>query len=232
MPASITIVCPECDKEMRAPADVAGKKIRCKGCGSAFVARPDVDEDEVEVLDEAPPKKKPAARKPAPARKPEPKKPEPKKPEPKKASQEGEDDNPYGLTYESLGPRCPDCANDMEEGDVICLHCGYNTMTRTRARVRKVRDVTPMDVFWWLLPGILAALGVLLMITWMIIQWVFLERWIDPESWWALLTQLWCRLWVTVALLFAIYKAGYFAIWRLAFNNQPPEIEEKMGASD
>ena len=56
MPASITIVCPECDKEMKAPADVAGKKIRCKGCGAMFVACADDDleelDDIVEVLDE------------------------------------------------------------------------------------------------------------------------------------------------------------------------------------
>lgn len=39
MPASIRVICPECDKEIQAPGSVEGKKIRCKGCGEIFVAR-------------------------------------------------------------------------------------------------------------------------------------------------------------------------------------------------
>src|SRR4051794_36128687 len=124
MPASITVVCPECDKEMKAPADAEGKKIRCKGCGASFVALPGVDEiDEIEEIEEEAPKKKPAAKKPVPAKKPEPKKPE-AKPAGKKKDDD-EDANPYGMTFEDLSARCPECANAMESEDaVICLHCG------------------------------------------------------------------------------------------------------------
>ena len=33
--------------------------------------------------------------------------------------------NPYGMTFEKLGNRCPDCANELEsEEAVVCLHCG------------------------------------------------------------------------------------------------------------
>src|SRR5437762_3454300 len=44
MPATITVICPECDKEMKAPAEAEGKKIKCKGCGKTFVAMVEIDE--------------------------------------------------------------------------------------------------------------------------------------------------------------------------------------------
>ena len=240
MPATITVICPECDKEMKAPAEAEGKKIKCKGCGKTFVALVEVDEideidevDEIEVLDDEP-KKKPAAKKPAP-KKPEPKKPEPKKPEPKKAGKaDDEDANPYGMTFEDLSARCPECANLMESEDaIVCLYCGFNTQTREKPRTRKVKDVTGFDVFWWLLPGIACALAVILMITWIIIHWGPLASWmgIDPEkdeSWTGLIVKLWAKLWITIPLLYLIYHAGKFAISRLIFNNQPPEVEEKL----
>src|SRR5262249_59779563 len=39
MAETITIICPECEKSIKAPAEVVGKKIRCKGCGETFTAR-------------------------------------------------------------------------------------------------------------------------------------------------------------------------------------------------
>ena len=32
--ATKTATCPECKKQMKAPAELEGKKIRCKGCGT------------------------------------------------------------------------------------------------------------------------------------------------------------------------------------------------------
>lgn len=34
--ASISITCPQCQKQYKAPAELAGKRIRCKQCGHAF----------------------------------------------------------------------------------------------------------------------------------------------------------------------------------------------------
>ncbi|MGL4554504.1 MAG: hypothetical protein ACRC33_25350 [Gemmataceae bacterium] len=224
MPASITVVCPECDKEMKAPAEAEGKKIRCKGCGQTFVALVEIDE-----VEEAPAKKKPAAKPP------EPKKPEAKKPEPKKPGADDEDANPYGMTFEDLSARCPECANQMESEDaVICLYCGFNTYTRERSRTRKVKDISGFDVFWWLLPGIASAIATISMIAWIIIHWGPLQSWMgldpekDKESWAFLAVALYTKLWTTIPLLFLIYSAGRFAISRLIFNNRPPEVEEKF----
>lgn len=229
MPATITIVCPECDKEMKAPANAEGKKVRCKGCDAIFVARPDVDElEELEELPEKP-KKKPAAKKPAP--------PPPPAKKPGRSDLDAEE-GAYGMTFEDLSNRCPECANLMDSEDaIICLYCGFNTESRERRKTRKVRDQTGWDVFFWLLPGIACALAVILMITWIVIHWGPLEGWLgldmtkdsDKESWTGTSVALYTKLWTTIPLLYLIYSAGKFAIVRLAIKYKPPEIEEKLG---
>src|SRR5262245_55958990 len=127
----ITIICPECEKSIKAPESVVGKKIRCKGCGEIFTA------------------KAPKSRG----------KPKPGKSKAKKGDEEDEGEGAYGITEEYLGARCPDCTEKMGEGDIICLNCGYNTVTRMKPQPRKVRETTGGDVFLWLLPGILCALA-------------------------------------------------------------------------
>src|SRR5258708_5085645 len=77
-----------------------------------------------------------------------------------------DDGKPYVLTNTVLSARCPECAHDMQEGDVICLKCGYNTTTRERARMKKTIDITGLDVFLWLLPAIMAALVVIGLVVW------------------------------------------------------------------
>ena len=57
---TILIVCPECGKQIKAPENVFGKKVRCKFCQAAFVARPRTDAT-------APGKKEKPAGKPAKA---------------------------------------------------------------------------------------------------------------------------------------------------------------------
>jgi hypothetical protein len=231
MPAVINISCPECGKQIRAPASVLGKKIRCKGCDEVFVAREDVDEvdevEDVEEVEEAPRKKKPAAKKP------EPKKPEPKKPEPKKASGD-EDANPYGVTIEDDSNRCPHCAAAMlSEDAIICVECGYNTQTREKGETKKTIEPTGMEVFLWLLPGILHTILSICIIVWFVIHWGFLYDWLGGEKaekdgeWQMFFAHQSMRIWVTVPLIFVLVNSVWAAILRLAINNKPPEAELK-----
>ena len=37
MSATITITCPKCKSQLKGPSDLHGKKVRCKGCGHAFI---------------------------------------------------------------------------------------------------------------------------------------------------------------------------------------------------
>ena len=54
----------------------------------------------------------------------------------------------------------------MESEDaIICLHCGYNTQTRSKVESRAVEEDTGMVWTWWLLPGILCAVFTLVFLT-------------------------------------------------------------------
>ena len=41
MATTVTVTCPECKKQLKAPPEIVGKKIRCKGCEHIFVAKAD-----------------------------------------------------------------------------------------------------------------------------------------------------------------------------------------------
>ncbi len=222
MAATILIVCPECDKEIKAPENVLGKKVRCKSCQATFVANK-------AKKSKGPPAKssKSSAGKSA---KPSSGKSASGKPD--KRAVEDDDDhddpNPYGMIDMSFVPRCPDCANEMEEGAIICLTCGYNTRTRVRAKTRKVYDLTFGEHFIWLLPGIACALAVCIIIgfnTWFLLK---INDLIDEESPWYL--YMWrsggIKLWVVLPSLGLIWLAGKFAIRRLILHPKPPEVEK------
>jgi hypothetical protein len=194
---TITIICPECEKPLKAPSEVVGKKIRCKGCGHTFAVK-------------APQGKATKAAKPA------------------GKDEDVEDDGAYGVTSEYLGARCPECANAMEDGDVICLHCGYNTITRQRARIRKVRDITGMDVFLHLLPGIICALALIGLVT-ADLLYIFLVHAEDfGEVWYDFIGGKAIKIWASIIVIGIGYLLGKYAVRRLIINYWPPEIEEKM----
>ncbi len=230
--ASITVTCPECAKQIKAPAEVAGKKIRCKGCGHTFAARADKGGADNATGIQAPAPGKPGA-KPA---KPGPDKPAEKPNAPYKFADD-DDEGPaqYGVTDLDTTPRCPHCANEMEsEEAVVCLHCGYNTLTRERVTTKKVRDVTGGDQFMWLLPGILCAVLAFFLLTWAVLNTVgyyqmdweeFREKHGESAKY-GKQGAVCCVIWWWVLMLWGAYKSGRFAIKRLFINNTPPEVEE------
>jgi hypothetical protein len=200
MASTITIICPECEKSIKAPEDVVGKKIRCKGCGETFTAKAPKSA-----------KPKPAAKQPAKAK-----------------SGEEEEEGAYGLTEEYLGARCPECANPMEDDDVVCLECGYSTVTRQKPKPRKVAETTGGDVFLWLLPGILCVLLIIFLIAITLTYILAIdEETYGAEEWYSFLGGKGVKVWLTVMNLFFSFLAGRFAVKRLILDNQPPEIEEK-----
>jgi hypothetical protein len=212
MARTVTITCPECDKTLRAPGEILGKKIRCKGCGATFSARAAAGgEDE----DDPPPRKK------APAAKAVPSKPKNSKPN----DEDDDEGTPYIVTEEYLGPRCPSCANAMEEGQRICLICGYDTETRLQSRTRKVRHVSGGDLFLWLLPGILCAILTLGLLTGQLLYIIFVVRESFGDAWYDFIGSLGMKVWTTVMVLFICYYAGKYAIIRLCIDNTPPEVE-------
>ncbi|MFL5242066.1 MAG: hypothetical protein ACJ8FY_08155 [Gemmataceae bacterium] len=212
MSTTIPIICPHCKKVSKGPSELMGKKIRCKNCREIFT---------VERIKQASPK--------APSRKPT--KPQQEKEEAPVLSiaEEEEDEGearPYAVTDIDLTPRCPHCANEMEEGAIICVHCGYNTQTRERFQTRKVIENTGMDIFVWLLPGILCVIVVLLCIAGIVYAWVkFDDHYAaNKEEWWVgMVFGMFAKIYSSVIELFILYFAAMFAIKRLILHPTPPE---------
>jgi DNA-directed RNA polymerase subunit M/transcription elongation factor TFIIS len=222
MATPILIVCPKCGKQIKAPENALGKKVRCKFCQAAFVVSPGGGK----TPSRAPAKgggdgkkaAQPSGNKAVPSAKPI-------RPIP---DDEDDDPSPYRLVDISLAPRCPDCANEIEEGQVICLHCGYNLRTREKAKTRKVYDQTFKDYFFWLLPGIACALVVFSLIGFDVWYLMKINDLIGQDDPWYL--YVWrsghIKLWVVIISLFLIWYAGKFAVKRLILNPKPPEIEK------
>src|SRR5207237_1879701 len=135
--------------------DLAGKKIKCPFCAHTFVVPKGVAQTAIKVP------AKEAAAKPGEAAKPS---PPPSAPIPFADDsnrrvgwdEEDNDQNPYGVTALDLAPRCPHCAKELLSADaVVCVHCGYNTLTRRHGETRKVVEMTGQEHFAHLLPGLI-----------------------------------------------------------------------------
>lgn len=107
MATTIDIACPECKKLMKVPAEVQGKKIRCKSCGHVFpvpASRPGA------LAGKAGPAAAPAVKKPTPAAagKTAPTRKEPPaKPAPTPAKPSGKGDEDDGGAYGFLDDNAP-----------------------------------------------------------------------------------------------------------------------------
>jgi predicted Zn finger-like uncharacterized protein len=202
--ATMITSCPECKKQIKVPAEIAGKKIKCKACGTIFVAtstavRPDPD-----------PPKQPDIFKPV-------------------DDDEG-DGKPYGVTELDLAPRCPYCAHEFEDEDqVICLNCGYNTVTRQMGRTQRIRDTTGWDWFWWLLPAILCvllfticSLELINVVAGYLIYGEERKAEMEPM---ARPCYNCCVLWTSIFCLWIMYLTGKFSFKRFIFHPKPPEEE-------
>ena len=216
MAEAITIACPECDKKINVPADAVGKKIRCKACEHVFAVP-------------APAGKKPAA--PAKGAGAKKKAPDSKAAKPKPAKPQDDDEensNPYGVTSLDTAPRCPECANEMEsEEAIICLHCGYNTRTRSRVEAKAFEDITGMTWFWWLLPGILCVLAVLLLFAFDVWWTVKIGPYV-VDTWYEFISYPWFVIWCIWAPSILVQVGCLaFGVKRLILNPRPPEREKK-----
>lgn len=197
MPATIVITCPECRKQLKGPAEVQGKKIKCKSCGAMFVVKPAAEASErLAPLKEAPPP-------------------------PKK--EENPEDSQSGRAYEMQNDkiqgvaRCPQCAYEMEnEEAIICLRCGYNSQTRTRLVTVKAVQLTAWDWIKWLGPGVIALLVSLSCIGTLCFLWIFFR---NNDAGWVFPLQIWGSVF-SVGIGWVL---GKFSFRRLCLNPRPPE---------
>ncbi|MGE3805856.1 MAG: hypothetical protein AB7K24_14365 [Gemmataceae bacterium] len=257
MAGAIPVTCPKCSKQLQVAAELAGKKIRCKGCGEIIPVKAPASKSSPAKPPSQAIKPAPAGKNPTAPIRPAPAKPPAAAPKPpvfddddgpatygfasddEKAAADkpavaaapklpGEESNPYGLTNIEEGYRCPHCAKEMEEGDIVCLHCGYNTQTREHGKTKRVFDITSQDRFQWLLPGMLCVAAVLALIGFDIFFWIGLK-----SSWWDPMDEfmenksfsMGLRVWELIFSLWLMWLAGKFAFNRLIVNPNPPEVE-------
>ena len=236
---AVEVACPSCEKGLKVPETVFGKKIKCKHCSHAFV-----------VEDPArPAKAKKAAAPSKPGGGAKPKKEEPKKEEPKPAAapykfeddddDEGAKPNPMGVITEEDVPRCPHCAQELDPPDAkVCLHCGFNNLTRTKAETKKVWAPDSNDYLNHLGPGVGALLICIALIAMDIVILLNMRDWLtdtflekeelgaDGQKAFlvrpgAFITLIWA------ATVMPIIGTATFAIRRLAIHNKPAEKVKK-----
>ncbi len=226
-PAPLSVACPSCAAKLRVPAELAGKTVKCKTCGTAFKV--------------APPTARPATVRPARAA---PAAPPPPPADAPIGFADDEDDaagGQYGVQKDDLDiPRCPRCAKELDPPDTkICLSCGFDLLARKRHESRVVYELTFADYFWHLMPGILCVLAAGLLIAGMTVCGLKMRDWLtgsfldtdekDPTT---LKSKFYVppfcfNTWIFVFGIYGTWKAGKFAIKRLFVNWRPPERQKR-----
>ncbi|MEI7685764.1 MAG: hypothetical protein WCL32_12120 [Planctomycetota bacterium] len=198
MPAPAVISCPHCESRFKGKPEHGGKKIKCPSCDKPFV-----------VPDEE-----------SPAPKPKPRSKPPKIEAP-------DDDNSYGVGHIDIAPRCPNCAKEMLNAEaIICVHCGYNTMTRTHGTTKRVYAVTRMEHFQYLIPSLSLAAAFVTIVLMLIFYSTVLTQWLEGTGW-SWITHESLRMWSTILLLGLLWGLGSYAFKTLVMAPRPPDIEKE-----
>lgn len=219
MADALVVTCPECEKRFKPKSDVRGKKIKCPFCTNPFVVpaakngKPDKAKPEPAKAN----KGKPDAPSPEPA--------PPPAPEPKAQDDDLDgDDNPYGVKNVELVPRCPNCTHEMGPHDIICLACGYNTLTRQWGKTEKTYGLTTGRHLIYLLPALGAAAFVVFAILFLIFYGTVAPYLLDGTMFWWLDGES-MRMWCAVIVLAWIFGGGVFCMKKFIEKPKPDEIE-------
>lgn len=211
--APAVITCPACKKRFKGKPELAGKKIKCPMCAAPFVV-PAEGEAEAPAKSESKPDSKPDS-KPAAA----PVASTPYAPTAVEA---------YGVEAVDTQARCPNCAKPMSsESAVICLYCGYNTLTREHGKTKKLIAHTPLEHFLYLLPALSAAFVFLLIVLFILFFNLVLPDMVvgSPKAEWLAHESI--RMWSAMGLLALLWGLGMYAFNTLALKPRPPDVEKE-----
>jgi ribosomal protein S27E len=238
MADTLNISCPHCSHGMAVPANLAGKKIKCKKC-TGIVVVPEAGAGGTLGFADEPAKPKPA--KPAKAVAKAVAKPA-ESTDMKRPSEDFNDDaNPYGVTKDDLDiPRCPFCAYELDPPDTkICLKCGFNLLERRRHESKKVFELTTGDYVMHHLPAVACVFLIFALIGFCTFCYVNMPYWFEGSIFEMDETnpdtgkkKMYappgvCTLWIIVPSLFVIWKAGKFAFIRFVYRWKPTETVKK-----
>src|ERR1019366_10396623 len=225
----VVVKCPECEKRFKPKGDVQGKKIRCPFCRApSFV---------LAAKDGKPDKGKPDKAK---APKPQPKADEPIAMEPTEAETkaaaeakvvadkaaadaEFDDKSAYDVKHVALVPRCPNCTAEMGPHDIICLECGYNTLTREWGKTQKTKAITFKQELKYLGPALGAAAFILFSVVGLLYYTIVSPYDVDKTIFEFTNTEA-IRMWSTVIFLGWLFGAGTFCIKKFIEKPKPDEI--------
>ena len=201
MAEALTVACGECKKVMQVPEVLAGKRIRCPGCKATLT-----------VAKPAPPVAVPLK----PTLKP---------------GEVYEKATAYGLHKLDEQVRCAFCAADMEDGQIVCLKCGYNMQTRERHGTKVVHIQSGGDYTLWHLPAVLCTIVGMCCIAGIVIVWTGTP---DLGGWLGETIQVWKwgAVYTTAFLLFILYGSSRFALKRFIYQPHPPEVEKHAHEKD
>jgi hypothetical protein len=171
MPSVVDVSCPNCEKTLKVPPAVFGKRVKCKHCEHAFVVQdPDAAKPSRPTKPGAKPAAKPAASPPPP-------------PAPPKRPFDDDEEGPDKIEVISEGddiPRCPHCAQELDPPDaIVCIHCGFNNRTREKAETKKVWAPTFEDWAKHLAPGIIALAICITLIVVNVIAFMDMREWLE-----------------------------------------------------
>lgn len=221
MAASPAITCPHCDKKFKPKVSVQGKKIKCPFCAHPFA----VPGDSSDATVNDPPGKTMAEKKKANPDQAKAAPPAQTAPEAKNPDDEFDDNpDPYGVKDQDLTPRCPNCAKELaNENAIICIYCGYNTLTREVSFTKKTVKTTAGRHFKYLLVPIGAATflfsAVIFLLYYSAVSPYHVNNtmfeFTDHES---------MRMWSTVTILTWIWGSGLFCFKKFFEKPKPDEI--------
>jgi hypothetical protein len=156
MSSHLDLSCPNCQKGLRVPPALAGKRVKCKQCNHPFVIPAAAEQQSAPT---------PAAAAAQPAA-------------PKGRFDEEDVVQEIGLIVDDLAPRCPFCAQELDPPDaIVCVHCGFNSRTRTKAYTKKVWAPDAMDWITHLFPGIVALVIFLGVLVFDIVCFISMSDW-------------------------------------------------------
>jgi hypothetical protein len=217
MAAALIVTCPECEKKFKPKADVSGKKIKCPFCSEPFVVpAAKASKDGKEAKDD---KASPDAVKAG-----KPKGDGKAAPTVTAAPDDDNDVDPYGVKTVELVPRCPNCTQEMGEHDTICLHCGYNTMTRQWGKTDKILGLSVSKHTLYLLPPVGAAIFIFFSIITLLIYYIVVPYWV-ADMWMDFIDSEAMRMWITVVFLFIAWAAGMYCFFKFIEKPKPDEVK-------
>mgnify|MGYP002784787848 CR=1 FL=1 len=216
MAEPLIVTCPECKKRFKPKTDVRGKKVKCPSCKSIVAVPADDKKSEAVKSGKPEPEAAPAAAAAAP------------EPAPEKVYDDFEaDPNPYGVKDVPLVPRCPNCTEEMGKHDIICLKCGYNTLTREWGKTEKTIAVTYGKQLKYLLPAIGAAVFSIGSIIFLVYYSVASPYHVADVPVLNLTDHESLRMWTTVIFLGWLWGAGLFCFKKFIEKPKPDEEQSE-----